>query len=272
MQAVWVAARHDPALDTRRAAANINVLLPAVSGLAGIFLPQGVEVLRAAVVIDYQNVHLTARDVFDPRGELHQSLIHPVLFARQVIRERNARQREGYPNAELTRTLVYRGLPHVDHDSQQHRRCQDQAVQWRRDGAVVELRDLKYNYQRGPDGRPILGHDGKKVPIGRPREKGIDVLCALACLREAARPDIDLVVLASRDTDLVPVLDEVYDLRAVDPDRYGRIETASWFNRRAREEHAMSGGSLRPTAPRRIWNTNLDRPSYEAALDRNDYR
>lgn len=228
--------------------------------------------LRASVVIDYQNVHLTARDVFDPGGESHDSLVHPVLFARRAIQARNARQRPGHPAAALSLVTVYRGLPHVDHDWEQHRRCLDQATQWRTDGAVVELRDLKYRYQTDVAGRPILDVRGKKTPVGRPKEKGIDVLCALACVRESTRDDIDLVILASRDTDLVPVLDELYDLRGSDPGRYAGIETISWFNNRARQEGAMSGGSLRPTAPRRIWNTNLDRACYEASRDRNSYR
>lgn len=194
-------------------------------------------------------------------------------FARRAIVERNARQRAGHhPAAELVRVTVYRGLPHVDHDPQQQRRCLDQASQWQRDGAVVELRDLKYRYQLGADGRPVLDVHGKKTPIGRPREKGIDVLCALASVREAAQPDVDLIILASRDTDLVPVLDEVYDFHGADPQRYGRIETVSWFNNRAREEGALSGGSLRATGPRRIWNTNLNRNCYEASIDRNAYR
>lgn len=227
--------------------------------------------LRASVVIDYQNVHLTARDVFNPRGERHESLIHPVQFAQVAIRERNARQRPGHPHATLARTIVFRGLHHVDHDWEQHRRCLAQATQWRVDGAMVELRDLKYRYQYGADGRPVLDVSGKKVPIGRPEEKGIDVLCALACVREAARPDIDVVLLASRDTDLVPALDEVHDLHGRDSERYGRIETVSWFNARFEEDGARTFGSLRPTAPRRIWNTNLDRSCYEASIDRRSY-
>ena len=168
--------------------------------------------LRASVVIDYQNVHMTAHDVFDPRGELHESLIHPVQFAARAIVERNARQRDGMEHARLTRT------------------------------------------------------------IGRPKEKGIDVLCALALVREAVRPDVDVVILASRDTDLVPALDEVYDFRGREPQRYAKVETVAWFNRRFREEDTVSGGGLRPTAPRRIWNTNLDRGCFEASIDRTDYR
>lgn len=228
--------------------------------------------LRTSIVIDYQNVHLTSRDVFDPGGEAYDSLIHPMRFAKRALQERNAKQREGYPLAELEWVTVFRGLPHVDHDWEQHRRCIDQAAEWRRDGADVQLRDLKYRYRHGVDGRAILDAHGRKTPIGRPREKGIDVLCALACVREAARPEVDLVILASRDTDLVPVLDEVYDFRAQDPVRYARIETVAWYNRNAHAEGAMSGGSLRPTAPRRIWNTNLDRACYEASIDRAEYR
>lgn len=228
--------------------------------------------LRTAVIVDYQNVHLTAFDVFDPNGDRHNSLIHPMQFAKRAIQERNSRQRDGHPHAELTRVIAYRGLPHIDHDWEQHRRAVDQATQWRADGADIQLRDLKYTYQRGADGRPIIDINGKKVPTGRPREKGIDVLCALACVREAVKQDIDLVVLASRDTDLVPALDEVYDFRGLEPQRYGRIETVSWFNNRWRQERTLSGGSLAPTAPRRIWNTNLTRACYDASVDRNIYR
>jgi uncharacterized LabA/DUF88 family protein len=229
-------------------------------------------VLRASMVVDYQNVHLTARDVFDPRGASHHSLIHPMQFARRAVVERNDRQREGFPHAELTRVTAFRGLPHVDHDWEQHRRCLDQASRWRRDGATVELRDLKYRYERGADGREIRDVHGRKVPIGRPQEKGIDVLCALACLNESERPDVDLVILASRDTDLVPVLDELYDRRGREPQRFARVETVAWYDRDARRTGGIAGGPLVPTAPRRIWNTNLGRACYEASIDRAGYR
>jgi uncharacterized LabA/DUF88 family protein len=229
-------------------------------------------VLRATVVVDYQNVHLTARDIFDPGGDPYRSLIHPVQFARRTLSERNTRQRQGQPHAELSRVLVYRGLHHVDYDWEQNRRCMDQATRWRGDGAIIELRDLKYDFERGADGRPVTDIHGKKMPKGRPKEKGIDVLCALACMREAVAPDIDLVVLASRDTDLVPVLDELYDSRGADPSRYAKIETVAWFDPEARKNGRSAGGSLQPTQPRRIWNTNLGRSCYEASVDRHDYR
>lgn len=245
---------------------RMDALLPVVrKDWRGFF--QEALLLRTVVVVDYQNVHLTARDVFCPGRGAHTALIHPMQFARASIRRRNERLRYG-EEAELAKVLVYRGLPHVDYDTDQHARCLAQAGQWRSGGAEVHLRDLKYPLQRGVDGRPIVDVNGKKVPSGPGKEKGIDVLCALACVREALSPETDLVVLASRDTDLVPVLDEVYDMRQREPQTIAKIETVAWDNRSS----PVRLGHLRATAPRRIWNTNLDQQIFDASLDRHDYR
>ncbi|WP_271404723.1 NYN domain-containing protein [Kocuria palustris] len=203
--------------------------------------------MRAAVIIDYQNVHLTAWEVFNRAGERHESLIHPRYFADISIQTRNQRQREGYPHAILDRVVAFRGLPHVDYDWEQNRRCLDQAQQWRNDGAEVELRDLKYKHVLGADGRPILNIHGKKEAKGRGKEKGIDVLCALTCVREALRPDIDVVMLASRDTDLVPTLDTIVDMHHDHPG-IARIETLSWFNKTHPTKAITRAGSLHPAA------------------------
>lgn len=76
-----------------------------------------------------------------------------------------------------------------------------------------------------------------------------------------------MVLLASRDTDLVPVLDEIYDMRGIDPTAVAAIETLTWDDRPA----ALRLGSLRPSGNRRIWNTNLDRRIFEASRDRRAY-
>lgn len=96
------------------------------------------------------------------------------------------------------------------------------------------------------------------------------MLVALTCVRQALREDIDLVILASRDTDLVPVLESLLDMRADDPS-VARIETTAWYNRSAGEEGNYSGGNLRPSDGRQVWNTNLDRRGFEASRDRRDY-
>ncbi|MGL5861555.1 MAG: hypothetical protein ACRCY9_09915 [Phycicoccus sp.] len=55
----------------------------------------------------------------------------------------------------------------------------------------------------------------------------------VACVREAQRADVGLVVLASRDADLVPALDEVSDLWTRRHPGVARIETVSWYDRAA---------------------------------------
>lgn len=223
--------------------------------------------LRAAVVMDYQNVHLTARDIFQPGQPPYTALIHPMQFAKAAVQERNRRQREGFPHATLAKVFVARGLPHTDHEREQNGRCTAQAEQWRRDGAEVHLRDLKYEYDRDASGRPIKDINGKMTPKGRGKEKGVDVACGVRAVRFAVEPAIDLVLLASRDTDLVPVLDEIYDMRGTDPKTVARIETLTWDDPTA----ALRLGSLRPGGSRKIWNTNLDRKVFEAAVDRTEY-
>jgi hypothetical protein len=123
-------------------------------------------------------------------------------------------------------------------------RNQAQKAQWERDKRVlVTLRPLKYEYQRTFDGRPATDVDGRKIVIGSPREKCVDVLCALAVVREAQDPSTDLVVLASSDSDLAPAIDEVRLLGTA------KIETFCWW-----DTEAKRGYQLHPTdRSRPVW-------------------
>jgi hypothetical protein len=69
--------------------------------------------LRAAIVVDYQNDHLTGHGRFKSTkyGPKHEALIDPLFFAQQLLQVRNARQRDGRPNAVLRTVDVYRGSP-----------------------------------------------------------------------------------------------------------------------------------------------------------------
>lgn len=219
------------------------------------------EKLRAAVVIDYQNVHLTAADLFRPAQPRHLSLVHPLHFANQWVSARNAKQREGQRAAELVRVNVYRGLPSPDHDSDAYARNLAQRAEWMKDiRVVVTHRPLKYRYDYDADGRKICDVHGVPIPKGTPVEKGIDVLCALAMVRETLASDVDLVALASQDTDLEPALDEAHDLRRA------KIETVSWYHPKVRYTR-----ELRAAPPRRLWNTRLGELAFERALDLNEY-
>ena len=61
--------------------------------------------LRATIVIDYQNVHLTGHGLFDSTKALpkHETLVDPLLFSNTLVRVRNQNQRSDMPAAELRR-------------------------------------------------------------------------------------------------------------------------------------------------------------------------
>jgi uncharacterized LabA/DUF88 family protein len=124
----------------------------------------------------------------------------------------------------------------------------------------VQLRPLKYRYQRDGSGRPLVDVDGKRVVTGKD-EKGVDVLCALAVVREARKPDVDLVVLASQDSDLEPALDEAIALRTA------KIETFCWFD----YAQPHKARQLRPGSGRRVWNTRMGETEFRNCWDLTDY-
>lgn len=71
------------------------------------------EDLRASIIIDYQNVHLTGHGLFASTRylPLHECVIDPLLFAQKLLLTRNSRQGLGMAHAVLRRVLVYRGEP-----------------------------------------------------------------------------------------------------------------------------------------------------------------
>ena len=164
--------------------------------------------------------------------------------------------------AVLTRVEVFSGHPSPEHDSEQYARRLAQKARWERDPRVtVTLRPLKYEYARDATGQVVLDGRSQKRVIGAPREKGIDVLCALAALRLARDPEVDLVILASSDTDLAPVIDEVRRLGTA------KIETFCWWDERRR-----IGYQIHPSdRARPIWNTRLPESAFHACKDLTSY-
>ncbi|PIE27942.1 MAG: hypothetical protein CSA58_01640 [Micrococcales bacterium] len=192
-----------------------------------------------------------------------------MLFARELLRVRNANQKPGYPAANLADVWVYRGLPQSDYDPQQNAWNLAHKAEWEKNPRVhVIHRPLRYvpkyatySTQSGTGragGRIATDAGGRRLYASR-REKGIDVMCALAVVREAARDDIDLVILASHDSDLEPALDAAIAMRTA------KIETARWDGS-ARKRFVKQ---LRTT--QRIWNTKLDHTSFERCIDPRSY-
>lgn len=199
--------------------------------------------LKAAVVIDYQNIHLTAHDNYAATGTgKHETLISPLRFAETLVEQRNARQRSGYPHAELARVEAYRGQPSLEHEPDRHAITQREQSRWTKDDRVlVHYRPLKYYFNDWGTVREV-------------QEKGVDVLCALALIRLAAQECYDLVILASHDSDLEPALDMAAGMGGA------RIETAGWgrgqrYTRRLRCDAAN------------LWHTFLDETAFGRARD-----
>lgn len=217
--------------------------------------------LRAAVIIDYQNVHLTAAGLFEPHSPKHDCLVHPLHYANQLVHCRNSRQRAGGQPIELAKVFVHRGLPSAENDPKPYARNLAQQTEWERDPRVtVTLRPLKYTYERTADGRKATDQRGRPMIKARD-EKGVDVLCALALVREARDPTIDVVILASQDTDLEPALDEALRLGTAKVETASRYDGGNWHSK-----------EIRPSPKgQRIWNTRLNAQAFNASLDRKDY-
>lgn len=213
----------------------------------------------AVVVIDYQNVHLTAVDVFGQKGKAFDSLIDPLLFSEELIRERNLRQRSASSLVELKSVVVCRGLPSNTHDPRKYARNLAQASHWTRDPRVSVLhRPIKYTFEKnGWDEKTKSHREG--VEIVKRQEKGVDVLCALQLVKAALDPEVSHVILASQDTDLVPALDEVISLKTA------LVETAAWY-----KPGDFRSQEIRPES-KAIWNTRMNQINYEASLDVNKY-
>ncbi|WP_170231827.1 NYN domain-containing protein [Pseudonocardia kunmingensis] len=208
-------------------------------------------------------MHLTGHDLFESNGPLarHETLVDPLHLANQLLRVRNERQQQGMAHAVLSRVLVYRGEPSPNHDARAYARNQAQKAQWERDPRVeVNMRPLKYEYERDANGRKASGPDGKWIVTGR-SEKGVDVLCALALVREARQPDVDLVILASHDSDLDPALDEAAALGSA------KVETFCWFDP-AQPHRARRKRQTR----RNLWYTPLGHTEFVNSRDRTIYK
>ncbi|WP_054951792.1 PIN domain-containing protein [Flaviflexus massiliensis] len=203
-----------------------------------------------AIVIDYQNLHMTGHEVFMPSQAKEHSLISPWRFGHQLIAAKNASPPPGLAEKfELKFVDVFRGLPDVEDPHRSYKRNLAQKSQWEKEGhgrVRVTYRPLKYRYDY--ENRT----NDWSIP---PQEKGVDVQCALALCKHARSGLYDVVILASRDTDLAPAVDEAATYRQ------SRIELVKWFSPNVRHTR----GNLRTQT--RVWTTSLDEASFRASLD-----
>jgi hypothetical protein len=143
------------------------------------------------VYLDYQNVHLSVVEAFGPHGAPpHTTLVHPGKYADALMAARLAAGRGGV----LEVVHVYRGLPSSRHQVRPAARNKAQAAEWERDRRVkVYSRPAQIPArlaQFAGSGKGCRRYVGGRVCAGGAGE---------ACRH---------LVLASRDTDLMPVLED----------------------------------------------------------------
>jgi uncharacterized LabA/DUF88 family protein len=162
---------------------------------------------RVHLFMDYQNVHLSVLEAFAPAGTpLEKVLVHPGKFADQIMAERAKQGRMG----DLAQIHVYRGRPSPDKEPTLASLNDAQRSRWLWDKRVtVHSRPLRYP---------------SDWPQQRAREKGVDVMLACDFVRHAVDRRADVLILASRDTDLVPALEMAADCKDV------TVEVATWQN------------------------------------------
>lgn len=192
---------------------------------------------RVVVFIDYQNAHFSAHEMYCPLGERpEQCLIDPLKLAQLIVSRRA-------PGGDLQEVRVYRGRPDP-------RKQPEQASANDRQFSAWIAADPRVTVKRRPLWYP---HDwGEPGCIERPREKGIDVSLSVDMARLALESRYEVGILFSRDTDLLPALEMVRDLKAA------HVEVAGWE------------GSSRLRLPR-LWYHALDQADFSAVRDSRYY-
>jgi uncharacterized LabA/DUF88 family protein len=195
---------------------------------------------RVHLFVDYQNVHLSAASCFEAdTTKRHHSLIHPGLYGDRLMEKRAAAGRHG----SLEHIWVYRGRPGMVQQPDAAARNNAQEAEWHRDRRVtVSARPLKYP---------------SNWPTSPQQEKGIDVALAIGFVRTAIQQRADVLILASRDTDIVPALEMAVDLGRTD------VEVVTWLGK----SRLRLPGHITYTMP----YTVLDRDDYLASRDPKHY-
>jgi uncharacterized LabA/DUF88 family protein len=197
------------------------------------------ENARVGFVIDYQNMHLTAHNLFTPNLSKQKSLLHPLLLSQSVLLRRSHFLHQNLVQLNITQVRVFRGLPSNKQEPQRYAQNLSQKSEWSKDKRVsVEYLELKYRTKQG-------------LP---PQEKGIDVLTALNFVEMAQSGDFDLVILMTHDTDLQPALKMANLVSGV------QIESAGW-----------SGLNKLRINQKNLFHTFLTDVDFENSLDQKDY-
>lgn len=194
---------------------------------------------RIAVFIDWQNVYNCAREAFHEQDEPSRyGTVRPKAFAELLLRKGNVHD-------TLVHIGIYRGEPDPRKDPKTNAAVLRQREAWKTQcGDLLRVRS-----------RPLRYLSGR--PTSDAEEKGIDVQLAVDAMVMALDGAYDLAIIASADTDLLPVLEGLLVLKAKNgtPD----VAAIGWAGTSQHLE--LAGVSVR-------WIGKLD---YQSVRDHADY-
>jgi hypothetical protein len=197
---------------------------------------------RVAVFYDWQNAYHCARDAFcDPDGPSRFGNFRPQAMA-ELLADKGS---SGASRQSVTYVGIYVGAPDPRLDPRGARAQSRRIDAWRREAGApltVKSRGLRY-----PPGRPLSDAE----------EKGVDVQLAIDAMLMGSRGDYDVAIIVSADTDLLPVVEGLLALKALNgtPD----VEVVGW--------KGLSKGLVVPGVPIR-WVGDRD---FRVVADNTDY-
>lgn len=156
---------------------------------------------RVALFLDFQNIHLVGHGLFEGYGTPVYCCVPDPSKIADIIQRRRSRP------SQVTAIRVYRGRPDPERQPTPASANDSQSAKWMRDRRLHLVR-RQLNYRGWPDTAPT--------------EKGIDVAIAVDLMHLAIRKQYDALVLFSGDTDLLPAIETIKQLRLC------HVEVACW--------------------------------------------
>ncbi len=176
---------------------------------------------RVAVFIDYQNCYGAARETFFQKND------PPPLGGIAPMALAHAMASQGGGDYDLVHVGVYCGIAERRKDLRTYLARQKQIKAWEIAGAKVFARPLRYP----PNWTPAFQE--------KPEEKGVDVKLSIDAVMGAIQGVYDVAILASADSDLVPVADALLELQRA----HGapRVEAIAWKGQGFQKKLGLGG-------------------------------
>jgi len=205
-------------------------------------MPSEPPIKQAIVFIDGQNLYHSVREAFG----------YPYPNYDALALSRTISQNNGW---ELKQVRFYTGIPDQQDDARWNYFWSAKLAVMGRQGVYVYSRSLRYR------NKTVTLPEGTVHSFLAAEEKGIDVRIAIDIIRMAHRREYDVALVLSQDQDLSEVAEEI---RVISSEQQRWIKMACAF-------------PVSPTVTNRrgINKTDwvrIDRATYDACLDRRDYR